>query len=80
MPLANWVRGVGPDAQVGILVQQLLGQLFSSKFGICNKKLTLLSIPPVPGDYRLNEPALLAPNKRLAMRYNGGLKCRSFAI
>lgn len=31
-PLADWVRGVGPDAQVGILVQQLLGQLFSSKF------------------------------------------------
>jgi hypothetical protein len=31
-PLADWVRGVGPDAQVGVLVQQLLGQLFSSKF------------------------------------------------
>jgi len=31
-PLAEWVRGVGPDAQVGILVQQLLGQLFSSRF------------------------------------------------
>jgi hypothetical protein len=31
-PLANWVRGVGPEAQLGILVQQLLGQLFSSDF------------------------------------------------
>jgi hypothetical protein len=31
-PLANWVRGVGPDDQLGILVQQLLGQLFDSKF------------------------------------------------
>jgi hypothetical protein len=31
-PLTDWVRGVGPDAQVGILVQQLLGQLFSSNF------------------------------------------------
>jgi hypothetical protein len=31
-PLANWVRGVGSDAQLGILVQQLLGQLFSSQF------------------------------------------------
>jgi hypothetical protein len=31
-PLADWVRGVGPDAQLGILVQQLLGQLFLSKF------------------------------------------------
>jgi hypothetical protein len=31
-PLANWVRGVGSDTQLGILVQQLLGQLFSSRF------------------------------------------------
>jgi hypothetical protein len=31
-PLADWVRGVGPDGQLGILVQQLLGQLFSSDF------------------------------------------------
>jgi hypothetical protein len=31
-PLADWVRGVGPDAQLGIVVQQLLGELFSSKF------------------------------------------------
>ena len=31
-PLADWVRGVGADAQVGILVQQLLGQLFSRNF------------------------------------------------
>jgi len=30
--LASWVRGVGPDAQVGVLVQQLLGRLFSSQF------------------------------------------------
>jgi hypothetical protein len=31
-PLANWVRGTGSDEEVGILVQQLLGQLFSSRF------------------------------------------------
>jgi hypothetical protein len=31
-PLASWVRGIGSDEQPGILVQQLLGQLFSSKF------------------------------------------------
>jgi len=31
-PLASWVRGVGADAQLGMLIQQLLGQLFSSNF------------------------------------------------
>lgn len=31
-PLANWVRGVGSEAELGILVQQLLGRLFSSQF------------------------------------------------
>lgn len=31
-PLANWVGGVGSDEQLGILVQQLLGQLFSRQF------------------------------------------------
>jgi hypothetical protein len=31
-PLAEWVKGVGPDEQLGILVQQLLGQIFSSEF------------------------------------------------
>lgn len=31
-PLAEWVRGVGPDSQLGILVQQLLGQLFLGEF------------------------------------------------
>jgi len=31
-PLANWVRGVGSETQPSILVQQLLGRLFSSKF------------------------------------------------
>jgi hypothetical protein len=31
-PLAKWVRGAGSDDQLGILVQQLLGQLFSGKF------------------------------------------------
>jgi hypothetical protein len=31
-PLANWVRGVSSDTQPGILIQQLLGQLFSSQF------------------------------------------------
>jgi hypothetical protein len=31
-PLADWVRGVGSDAQLGILVQQLLGQMFSRGF------------------------------------------------
>jgi hypothetical protein len=31
-PLANWVRGVGADADLGMLVQQLLGRLFSADF------------------------------------------------
>jgi hypothetical protein len=31
-PLANWVRGIGPDAQIGMLVQQLVGRQFSSHF------------------------------------------------
>jgi hypothetical protein len=31
-PLANWIRGAGPDTQLPLLVQQLLGQLFSSPF------------------------------------------------
>ncbi len=31
-PLADWVRGVGSEAQLGILVQQLLAELFSSQF------------------------------------------------
>jgi hypothetical protein len=31
-PLATWVRGVGSDAEVGLLVQQLLGGLFMSHF------------------------------------------------
>jgi hypothetical protein len=31
-PLANWVRGVGSETQPGILVQQLVGRLFSNKF------------------------------------------------
>jgi hypothetical protein len=31
-PLAEWVKGVGSDERVGILVQQLLGQIFSSEF------------------------------------------------
>ena len=31
-PLANWVRGVGDEQQVGILAQQLLGRLFSRSF------------------------------------------------
>src|SRR5262249_51168573 len=31
-PLANWVRGVGSDEELGILVQQLLGRLFSAQF------------------------------------------------
>ena len=31
-PLAEWVRGVGPDAKAGILTQQLLGRLFRNDF------------------------------------------------
>jgi hypothetical protein len=31
-PLANWVRSTGPEEEIGILVQQLLGHLFSSQF------------------------------------------------
>jgi hypothetical protein len=36
-PLAEWVRGVGSDADLGILVQQLLGRLFSSEFVATDK-------------------------------------------
>jgi hypothetical protein len=31
-PLSKWVRGVGTESQLGIMVQQLLGQLLSSQF------------------------------------------------
>jgi hypothetical protein len=31
-PLANWVRGVGAEQQIGVLTQQLLGRLFSPTF------------------------------------------------
>jgi hypothetical protein len=31
-PLANWIRGAGPESQVGILTQQLLGGLFLPGF------------------------------------------------
>ena len=31
-PLANWVRGAGSDDELGVLVQQLLGHLFSAEF------------------------------------------------
>lgn len=31
-PLAKWVRGMGMESQVGILVQQLLGRLFLPEF------------------------------------------------
>jgi hypothetical protein len=31
-PLARWIRGEGPDSEVGILTQQLLGRLFSPAF------------------------------------------------
>lgn len=31
-PLAHWVRGEGPESQVGILTQQLLGRLFLPGF------------------------------------------------
>jgi hypothetical protein len=30
--LASWIRGMGSDSEVGILVQQLVGQLFSPAF------------------------------------------------
>ncbi|MEI9979747.1 MAG: hypothetical protein WDN23_12275 [Edaphobacter sp.] len=30
--MATWIRGVGSDEEVGILAQQLLGQLFKSDF------------------------------------------------
>ena len=31
-PIANWVRGIGPESQVGMLTQQLLGRLFLPNF------------------------------------------------
>jgi hypothetical protein len=43
-PLSNWVRGIGSDAQLGILVQQLLGQLFSSQFVATQESWTAAKI------------------------------------
>jgi hypothetical protein len=31
-PIATWIQGVGPDEEIGILTQQLLGRLFKSNF------------------------------------------------
>jgi hypothetical protein len=31
-PLANWIRGAGPESEVGIITQQLLGRLFLPTF------------------------------------------------
>jgi hypothetical protein len=31
-PLADWIRGIGPNVEVGILAQQLLGRLFREDF------------------------------------------------
>jgi hypothetical protein len=39
-PLANWVRGVGSDNELGICVQQLLGRLFASQFVATEKSWT----------------------------------------
>jgi hypothetical protein len=39
-PLANWVRGGGSEAQLGMLVQQLLGQLFSSLLVVTQESWT----------------------------------------
>jgi hypothetical protein len=48
-PLANWVRGLGSDEEVGILVQQLLGRLFSNEFIATEKSwdaaMTLVTAP-----------------------------------
>ena len=43
-PLANWVRGVGSDSDLGILVQQLLGRLFSSEFVATEKSWSAAKI------------------------------------
>ena len=57
-PLANWVRGNGPDVEIGIHVQQLLGRLFSSQFVATEESWsaakTLVAAP------RLNNPLKLA--------------------
>jgi hypothetical protein len=31
-PLANWIRGAGPESEVGIITQHLLGRLFLPRF------------------------------------------------
>lgn len=48
-PLVNWVQGSGSDDAAGILVQQLIGQLFSSHFVATEQSwdaaLTLVAAP-----------------------------------
>jgi hypothetical protein len=43
-PLANWIRGVGSAEEVGILVQQLLGQIFSNRFVATQESWTAAKI------------------------------------
>lgn len=31
-PFADWIKGLSPEAEVGILAQELLGRLFKSDF------------------------------------------------
>jgi hypothetical protein len=43
-PLANWVRGIGSEAEPGILIQQLLGRLFSNQFVATQESWTAAKI------------------------------------
>jgi hypothetical protein len=43
-PLANWVRGAGSEEELGIVVQQLLGRLFSSEFVATEKSWSAAKI------------------------------------
>jgi hypothetical protein len=75
-PLAAWVSGVGPDAHVGILVPQLLGQLFSSKF-IANEESWSAAKVLVTAPRSNNLPLLLwwfvSGKVRRAKRLLGGM-------
>ncbi len=43
-PLARWVRGAGPESQVGILAQQLLGRLFVPGFAASEESWAVAEI------------------------------------
>lgn len=72
--LAEWVRGTGPDAEVGILTQQLLGRLFQTDF-IATEESWAAALVLVQAPRSSNLPKILwwfvAGNVRRAKRILG---------